>query len=316
MKLRMAVLVLAFPFLSACIERDDDSKQEAENQANVDPYINGIGDLEPGEYTVHLVSSGASSSEEGYQVGWVSITKSGRIVRNSVNYPSPQWVGNTKFTNDQDFEWHETFVDWKNGISIHEPTETQGTVLDEKTFSTPSPSGGPETQLLYVKVDQDTQTPPITLEELSATYTGYNFMVDNRTISFTIDSGGAITGADNKGCVFNGQVSNLSPNYRIFDIDFEAENCQGDTISASKRNGSFSGVGILDQIASVDIFDFYGAPGTFGTGSTGSTGGIISETNALSFFAHDDDFAYHFLRSESLLQMQRLRELYGPTHDK
>jgi|GEM_PF-3227846 len=310
MKLRMAVLVLVFPFLSACIESDDDSKQEAESQANVDPYIDGTGDLEPGEYTVHLVSSGASSPEEGYQVGWVSITKSGRIVRNSVNYPSPQWVGNAKFTNDQDFEWHETFVDWKNGVSIHEPTETQGTVLNEKTFSTPDPSGAPETQLLYVKADQDTQAPPITLEELSATYTGYNFLVDDRTISFTIDSGGAITGADNKGCVFNGQVSNLSSNYRIFDIDFEVANCQGDTISASKRNGSFSGVGILDQTTSVSI---YGRHGTFGIGSMHD---INSGSNVFSFFAQDDDFAYHFLSPTSVLKRQRLRELYGPTHEK
>jgi hypothetical protein len=125
-------------------------------------------------------------------------------------------------------------------------------------------------------------------------------------ISFTIDSGGTITGADNKGCVFNGQVSNPSPNNRIFDIDFEAANCQGDTISASKRNGRFSGVGIFDQAPSVSI---YGRHGTFGIGSMNDLG---SRSNVFSFFAHDDDFAYHFLSPTSLLLMQRLRELYGP----
>ncbi|MCM0613387.1 hypothetical protein KFJ24_12970 [Marinobacter sediminum] len=85
----------------------------------------------------------------------------------------------------------------------------------------------------------------ITLSDISGTYTmdepGY------LTSSVTIASDGTVTGSDQTGCVFNGQITIPDQSINVFEVDYSSSNCGSlSYASASDRNGDFSGIGSYD----------------------------------------------------------------------
>ena len=79
----------------------------------------------------------------------------------------------------------------------------------------------------------------VTLASLSGTYT---MDVPGVTLtSVTIASDGIITGNDETGCVFNGNVAIPDPRYNVYEVTYSANNC-----TDSQRNGDYSGIGAYD----------------------------------------------------------------------
>lgn len=71
------------------------------------------------------------------------------------------------------------------------------------------------------------------LERLEGTYA-----TQDQSISFVADDAGAISGSDNDGCVYTGDVKVPDPQINIFEVSLEIENC--DT-----TNGIYTGLAAL-----------------------------------------------------------------------
>ncbi len=258
MKRWSVALGLGVPLLTACGGGggNSGSDEQSDVQEVTVAQVEGIGDLAPGVYEVYTENVETGVPAEGSRVDALVISDTGRTVRNLLNIDHPLRFGTAKFESRTDFDWSEELVSWRNLSITDQPTQLPGSVSDANTFVFAGTSS-PEPAFLAVRLSRHTE-PAITLEELSGSYTGgHHLRSDGRRATFTIDSNGVVTGADDKGCVFNGQVSNLESNYRVFDIDFEASNCQGDDIPASERNGRFTGVGILNAFDGRNDLIFY-----------------------------------------------------------
>ena len=79
----------------------------------------------------------------------------------------------------------------------------------------------------------------VTLAGLSGTYTMSAPGIF--TTSVTIASDGIITGSDETGCVFNGNVAIPDPSINVYEVTYSANNC-----ADSQRNGDYSGLGAYD----------------------------------------------------------------------
>lgn len=102
----------------------------------------------------------------------------------------------------------------------------------------------------------------MTFETMSGTYTMSN---PDNTSSITINSNGDITGGDQAGCIFNGELVIPDKTINVFEVMYTAENCPADSdedASADDRNGEFSGLGFLSP--SGDEAIFYSRNGTVG----------------------------------------------------
>lgn len=79
----------------------------------------------------------------------------------------------------------------------------------------------------------------VTLSDLSGTY-----MMDEPgvfTTTVTIADDGTITGSDETGCAFNGNVVIPDAQYNVYEVTYSAANC-----ADSQRNGDYSGLGAYD----------------------------------------------------------------------
>lgn len=93
----------------------------------------------------------------------------------------------------------------------------------------------------------------ITLDQISGT-----FLMDEtgwlRT-EITIQEDGAITGSDESGCTFLGEVTIPDPSYSILRISFNADNCSdADTATAEQRSGLYRGLGVFTTDSSLTVF--------------------------------------------------------------
>lgn len=87
--------------------------------------------------------------------------------------------------------------------------------------------------------DNDYSDLGVTLSQLSGTYTmdvSGVFMT-----SVTIASDGTVTGSDETGCAFNGNIVIPDTQYNVFEVSYTAANC-----ADSERNGDYSGLGAYD----------------------------------------------------------------------
>lgn len=266
MKLWTVVFFGCLSLVSACGGGGSGSDAGKAPQETTQSYIEGIGDLEPGVYLLYVGDSETREPVDDGILDVVAITGSGRTVGNLHYFNTPLRFGTARFTDEKNFVWSEKFISYRN-LEVSEAQSTSsGIVLDAQTFKMEGIQD-PGLDAFSEKVIDYTE-PSISLDGLSNTYVGrHAFINDGRTASITIDSTGVLNGADDKGCVFNGEISNLDSNYRIFDVDFEAANCSGDQIPASQRNGTFTGVGILDEYGGQEI---------------------------LAIYAHNDEFAFAF----------------------
>jgi hypothetical protein len=62
--------------------------------------------------------------------------------------------------------------------------------------------------------------------------------------TYSIDSQGRIFGQDSFGCVYAGRVAVINPDYNAYRVNINLSNCDG-------LNGSYSGLGALDDFASI-----------------------------------------------------------------
>lgn len=87
----------------------------------------------------------------------------------------------------------------------------------------------------------------VTITELSGTY-----LMDRPDVlvtSVTISGDGTLTGNDETGCVFNGNVEIPDPQYNVYEVTYQADNC-----SDSQRNGIYSGLGTYEPSLSQTRF--------------------------------------------------------------
>jgi hypothetical protein len=69
----------------------------------------------------------------------------------------------------------------------------------------------------------------------------WGYYVDPSWFSdITISSSGAISGSDDSGCSFSGQVSIIDTDYSIANVTLNASSCDDSSV-----NGSYSGLGLL-----------------------------------------------------------------------
>lgn len=94
----------------------------------------------------------------------------------------------------------------------------------------------------------------VTKKKIEKTY----FMSDlNNSVTINIDSEGAIIGNDSKGCIFDGKVVIPDNTINVFEVTYEAENCEelpSEGAPPEDRNGTYSGLGTFDHSDSKLIF--------------------------------------------------------------
>lgn len=199
--------------------------------------------LKAGIYDYYVTPKGSTDPSEGERVlDRGLVTASGASIREL--FGDPTNIGFMTFLSETEFVWKEARTSHLTSSLRNVSSETPGLALADDMFTAPHPEEQ-DSQLLFVRIESNLDA-PLSYESLSGTYVGQSSrLADGRTATFTIDSTGALTGADDGGCVFNGQVTIPNPEHSSFDVNFTAENCQGDGngIPASDRNGNFHGLG-------------------------------------------------------------------------
>lgn len=92
----------------------------------------------------------------------------------------------------------------------------------------------------------------VSLDQLSGTYIMSSPEV--YTTSVTVASDGTVTGNDETGCVFNGQVTIPNGTFNVYEVSYTASNC-----ADTQRNGQFFGLGAYDP--SLGEIEFAGSDG-------------------------------------------------------
>lgn len=113
-----------------------------------------------------------------------------------------------------------------------------GEVLSASRARITATAPGYESTSTLVRDDQYSDL-GVTLAELGGTYT-MDVTGVSRT-SVTISADGTITGSDETGCVFNGNVVIPDTQYNVYEVSYTAANCPD-----SQRNGQYSGLGAYD----------------------------------------------------------------------
>ncbi len=113
-----------------------------------------------------------------------------------------------------------------------------GEALSASRASIKATAPGYESTSTLVRDDQYSDL-GVTLAELGGTYT-MDVTGVFRT-SVTISADGTITGSDETGCVFNGNVVIPDTQYNVYEVSYTAANCPD-----SQRNGQYSGLGAYD----------------------------------------------------------------------
>ena len=68
--------------------------------------------------------------------------------------------------------------------------------------------------------------------------------------SFSVDAGGVITSQSNSGCVSNGQISIIDPNFNAYKVTLDVTDC-------GALDGMYDGLGSTqDDVAMDDVFEF------------------------------------------------------------
>ncbi|AHI29937.1 hypothetical protein [Marinobacter similis] len=101
----------------------------------------------------------------------------------------------------------------------------------------------------------------VTLAQLSGTYTMDVTGVYRTTV--TISADGTVTGSDETGCVFNGNVDIPDTEFNVYEVSYTASNCP-----ESERNGQYSGLGAYDpDLAEIEFAGADGEVAAFFIGS-------------------------------------------------
>lgn len=74
------------------------------------------------------------------------------------------------------------------------------------------------------------------------------------TTTLTIDTSGALTGSDNAGCTYNGEVILPDASLNVIEARIEASNCQAsDTATGQERNGTYNALGLMSDTTTLRL---------------------------------------------------------------
>lgn len=119
----------------------------------------------------------------------------------------------------------------------------EGNVIGSEELTGTATASGLSSDITLTRVNAYSDL-GVTMQDLSGNYV----MTDTVSTAVTVTSDGALTGQDDTGCTFNGNVSIPDTTYNIFEVVLSVANC-GDIAggaSGALRDGDYQGIGAYD----------------------------------------------------------------------
>lgn len=208
-------------FLAACGggSSSDSTSQTASTQ------------LTPGAYLATVAFADGSTDQAG-----LLLSPSGKFV--SAFYYDDISVGTLNFgaADSIDGKFTDLFFDdsWQ---SVSGEVSGKAVNVKKATLTATAPGVAKD---IVIERDDEFSDAGVTLEEITGTYSMSG--TDVYTAAVTIAADGTITGSDETGCTFNGTATIPNTKYNVFEVTFEASNCE-----EALRNGQVSGLGYYES---------------------------------------------------------------------